>query len=220
MVPPIATDAHVDALSSDLPRVKDAVKNLAAVVLAELAAAGDAASQSEPTHSARYDAMPTTQQGVMAAARLLVKRVNDAELPPAPQWGVEHPQAESESATERMESIGVYRAACAMRAHVVASGAVGASVCSMFGRRFLQATRVLEGLADSTDDVGAAAFARAFTAASDGTDAELAKLVWTTDTTAALAAQRRARAAQQPSDAEALLRRAAAGQRAQAAGLP
>ena len=60
MVPPIATDAHVDALSSDLPRVKDAVKNLAAVVLAELAAAGDAASQSEPTHSARYDAMPTT----------------------------------------------------------------------------------------------------------------------------------------------------------------
>mmetsp|Transcript_37656 Transcript_37656/g.106404 ORF Transcript_37656/g.106404 Transcript_37656/m.106404 type:complete len:254 (-) Transcript_37656:173-934(-) len=120
-------EQHVDALAADVPKLDAALKNLLSFALAEAKATGESQRQ-----------MQDVTRGVQAAARALSLAFNALQLPAAPQWGLQHPQGEEETAVHRMESLTAYKAAHAMCEKVHATA--GTKVTHMFGKLFLDAT--------------------------------------------------------------------------------
>ena len=83
---------------------------------------------------------------VTSCGRALLKAINSHVLPPPPQWALEHPQAEQETALERIETMTTYRACHALAARCAKAGA---KPTRMLGRGFLRGTRCLETVSDS-----------------------------------------------------------------------
>lgn len=131
-------DRAVDELASDPPCILSALKNLASLMAARLAADAEVA-EGGTGHA-------------IACARAVVRALNSLELPEAPQWGIAHPQADSESAAARVECLARYRAARALAQRVDAQPATAVGTknptrCSLLGRRWLLATRALDDAA-------------------------------------------------------------------------
>ena len=98
-------DAVVAALQAEKPVISDAVKTLISLVVASHATAADRAAAPKGAGDLAM---------VTSCGRALLKAINSHVLPPPPQWALEHPQAEQETALERIETMTTYRACHAL----------------------------------------------------------------------------------------------------------
>ena len=130
-------DAVVAALQAEKPVISDAVKTLISLVVASHATAADRAAAPKGAGDLAM---------VTSCGRALLKAINSHVLPPPPQWALEHPQAEQETALERIETMTTYRACHALAARCAKAGA---KPTRMLGRGFLRGTRCLETVSDS-----------------------------------------------------------------------
>jgi len=130
-------DAVVAALQAEKPVISDAVKSLISLVVASHATAADRAAAPKGAGDLAM---------VTSCGRALLKAINSHVLPPPPQWALEHPQAEQETALERIETMTTYRACHALAARCAKAGA---KPTRMLGRGFLRGTRCWETVSDS-----------------------------------------------------------------------
>lgn len=185
-------------MKEEVPRIDAALKNFLSLKMAEGLSAADAAGS--------HTEGALSQQAAMGCARVLLKALNAADLPPAPEWGQRHPQAEDERGVDFMDRLSEYKV---VRALWTCCRAAGQKPSRLLGRSALRcayADVALELLARAPSEAAAAgateeqlrAFVEDFgrSLAEGPAQDAAADLVWATDVKAAVAARQRARVAE------------------------
>lgn len=89
-------------LMDEVPRIEAALKNYLSLKIAE----GLAPEVKRVVADEDAQMTAAERQG---CARVLLKTLNSLDLPPAPEWGMRHPQGENESGCDYMTRIGAYK---------------------------------------------------------------------------------------------------------------
>mmetsp|Transcript_31963 Transcript_31963/g.56451 ORF Transcript_31963/g.56451 Transcript_31963/m.56451 type:complete len:261 (+) Transcript_31963:73-855(+) len=200
--------ADASLLMEEMPRIEAALKSYLSMRMAEGLTTGSEADKG--TSGAKSAA--ASAAALQGCARVVLKTLNALDLPPAPQWGLRHPQGEEESAVEYMTRLGKYKVVQALWSRCRAADQKPAK---LLGRSSMQIAFPEVSAQILADLPGCAASARATEeqlrefitgfaatlvddssamATDDGpSDAEL---VWSTNMAASLAARQEARKSQ------------------------
>mmetsp|Transcript_3305 Transcript_3305/g.5163 ORF Transcript_3305/g.5163 Transcript_3305/m.5163 type:complete len:237 (+) Transcript_3305:23-733(+) len=123
-------ESYCKEFIEDQPKIDAAVKNMISQYLAQI--------QTGDEHTATATATVSAQE-VIAAARLILKEINNFTLLDPVEWGQQYPQDESSSSVDRLDEIARYKAALYMKEKADASGL---KASKSFGRKYLIATRM------------------------------------------------------------------------------
>jgi hypothetical protein len=203
----------------ETPKLDAALKNLASILM------GNSVTRSESDPG-----KPRSPNQVINSMKYLYKAINAQAFKESPQWGVDHPQGEEQSALDRIEQIKRYKVVKMLHSRVCGTdhdvqnnskGKVGSpSPGKYFGKKFFtwaegafdeikaRAVATADKVATMTEDDKDALndFVAAFEQSLRDDDAEYADLVWSTDFTRALQERQKARqekVARQKEDEEA-----------------
>lgn len=164
---PYPIDPAMAALKADAPSISDAMKNLCSVIAAPSFVSSDDTTGSMPT--------PHELPHVLKVAQLVLSSINNHVLLPQHEWAELHPQGADETGAARVEMLTNYRAATLLATQITESAAKGAKLTKLFGRKFLQVSRIWEdGVREAASKELAAAVA-AGTLPSGTVDAFLSK---------------------------------------------
>eukprot|EP00746_Dinoflagellata_sp_MGD_P167964 gnl/MRDRNA2_/MRDRNA2_98999_c0_seq1.p1 gnl/MRDRNA2_/MRDRNA2_98999_c0~~gnl/MRDRNA2_/MRDRNA2_98999_c0_seq1.p1 ORF type:complete len:252 (+),score=68.07 gnl/MRDRNA2_/MRDRNA2_98999_c0_seq1:56-811(+) len=99
--------ALADTLMREEPRIEAALKNYLSMKMAERLTSGDGSAAASAAGSATGAALDAAK--LQGCARVILRTVNNVELPAVTEWGSKHPQLESEDGLKYMTRLGEYK---------------------------------------------------------------------------------------------------------------
>lgn len=126
-------------VTDEEPKIEIALKNFMSILLA----------QSATSHSHRDefgDPVHITPDTALRSIRVLLKKINSWVLLDVVQWGVEHPQADGETAMARLDSLTRYKVLASLHGLALQKGG---KTAKLFGAKFFLWTQVWPALRDS-----------------------------------------------------------------------